>query len=174
MRILCVLLLMFLCVPARAATMCVPDLSTCDSCTEVSSDSTGKWVADCCGVRVSGIAFYALYNLFVTESENNSMMFGGYDLSDFIGKKLSVCFMTEPVVAPYFHLISNYELNGSTCCVYCSSGTGGCVYHDGFSTNAAKICSKAFKPVCAYGKCSETLSCNSSSCGGGFNGGGAD
>ena len=134
--------------------MCVPDLSTCESCSEVSYDNTGKWEADCCGVRVSGVAFYTSYRSGMTNSLDVSLALAPDPSAD--KKAVSVCLMTRPVVAPYFYLVTN----GSSCCIYVDSSMDYTMYHDGYGTVASQNCASAFKPVCALSMCSDILNCD--------------
>ncbi|MDW2958823.1 MAG: hypothetical protein R8M37_03385 [Alphaproteobacteria bacterium] len=162
-------LLFFICLgcgTANAATMCVPDLSTCESCSEVSYDHTGKWEADCCGVRVSGVAFYTSYRSGMTNSLDVSLALAPDPSAD--KKVVSVCLMTRPVVAHYFYLVKN-----RSCCIYFSPGMDFPVYNDGSATVASQNCASAFKPVCALSRCSDILNCDGS-CQGVNMGGGAD
>ena len=54
-KIFCLLCILFSIGVSDAATMCVPDLSTCNSCTDGTYNGI-EWKATCCGVEVSGVA----------------------------------------------------------------------------------------------------------------------
>ena len=132
----CFVFLVMLCVcgVANAATMCVPDLSTCESCTAVATDGI-LWTADCCGVRVSGvqIRFHNIGNSNVSSIDVKSMSFQG---EAYYGHVYTFCMMTQPVFAPYINLV-------------------GCGDSDGVSGD----CASDFIPKCALTYCSDKIEC---------------
>lgn len=102
-RIFCLLCLLTCVGASHAATMCVPDLSTCESCTDYERLLGPYGVllkANCCGVPV--VLVWVGYSS--NETENRS-----FDLSRHIyliykpggGYGLNVCMMVSPFVAPY-------------------------------------------------------------------------
>lgn len=122
------LLFMFLGTSANAATMCAPDLSTCESCTDGTYDG-GYWTAECCGVQVSGVAFDAPSEQLEDKQSQPLREFGLPGASD--GRYIA-CLMLSPIVAKYYHMpvISNR-----------------------WRTSAGQICMENFKPVCALVEC---------------------
>lgn len=127
----CFVFLVMLCVcgVANAATMCVPDLSTCESCTDGTYDGY-SWSANCCGVNVSGIGFWvgnwvASYTQSVPQNISIEQRDEG-------GSGYVACLMTSPFVSDYFHVpILSYTM---------SSIVGG-------------WCSRLFNPKCAIVGC---------------------
>lgn len=138
MWVCCVCVLV--CATANAATMCVPDLSTCESCVPITRGVL--WVADCCGTRVSGV-------------EISSGYFGGRAWSGKASRNLTTdfydlvngdvfetyCIMTAPVFAKYITFVG------------CSSATPA----------LAGNCAENFKPKCALTECDEIITCNNGS-----------
>lgn len=117
-------------VTANAATMCVPDLSTCDSCTDFETRGQLFWSANCCGVPVSGWWIGYGENVRSVDIDtlySDSLRSGtgvmGYNL----------CVMMTPFVAPYAVNVEYTWLSSSWVC-------------DGFI------------PRCAVTYCDETLS----------------
>ena len=103
MRFLFALLLFMVCVPVRAATMCVPDLSTCESCTPVTSadgyNNLHRWKANCCGIEVSGVGGIGLFG-----SGLSALYVGDNDIDmGAVGGSLW-CLMLKPFVAPYINV----------------------------------------------------------------------
>lgn len=133
MRLFIVLFVMFLCAGAHAATMCVPDLSNCTSCTNFSYSGI-KWSANCCGVRVSGIALddVAANNVSVPFEEVEVPIVYGYYVFR------HVCFVLSPFVMSYGYVV-------------------GC---DTMQYTDASLCG-AIVPKCMVEKCSEKAVCNS-------------
>ena len=135
-RIFCLLCLLTCVGASHAATMCVPDLSACESCT----DATYKgitWTATCCGVEVSGIAvgMHAEYEQVVKRSVALT------DDSFIPGNWYCLCVMTSPVLAPYAVAANNYcaESSANTYCAY--------------------RCSWSFSPRCAFAECATEYYC---------------
>ena len=132
MRFFVVLFVMTICTGTHAATMCVPDLSTCTSCTNFSYSGI-QWTANCCGVDVSGIALddVAADNISVSFDE---IRFGspyGYHVFR------HVCFVLWPFVMPYGYVTvcdASYNLDASLC--------------------------GAIVPKCMVEKCSEEVVCD--------------
>lgn len=133
MRFFVVLLGMFVCGVANAATMCVPDLSTCTSCTNFSYSGM-TWSANCCGVDVSGIA------LEDVGANSVSIAFNEVSLPSPNGYYLfrQTCFVLHPFVMPYGYVVG------------CSAGA----YMD------ASLCG-AIVPKCMVEKCPEKVVCDS-------------
>ena len=122
------------CVSAHAATMCVPDLSTCESCDRVSS-SGSQWVADCCGVRVSGIGFFITDNLSLyTQSVPQTIEITISSPASYYGYAYVACLMTSPFVPKFYHVPYQAQY-GSI-----GDGVGG-------------VCSEDFNPKCAISGC---------------------
>ena len=137
MRFLFALLLFMVCVPVHAATMCVPDLSTCESCTPISSGAL--WVADCCGTRVSGVQIKS-------DFQGSASAYSGEASREFVDPYFLVnsdrfetyCIMTAPVFATYINFVG------------CSN----------WVMSAAGDCATDFKPKCALTYCDEIVTCN--------------
>lgn len=125
---------------ANAATMCVPDLSTCESCVPVSA-SGSQWTVNCCGVDVSGIAlFYPLLATRVLRIQSVDLEFADQFPIEF--QNYVACYMTYPFTAPNYYLVSRYfDLDGvSTCSV------------DGYiGIDIAELCMNNFKVDSALG-----------------------
>ncbi len=136
MRFLIVLVGMFVCLGARAATMCMPDLSNCTSCTNFSYSGT-VWSANCCGVDVSGIMIsnHIDYNLgdlqYVSQSFDELGTFGSF------GIFRHTCFILWPFVLPYGYVVK------------CDSA-----YVDSIVSCGAII------PKCMVEKCSDKVVCD--------------
>ncbi len=115
-------------VSANAATMCVPDLSTCESCAAVSYSGT-QWVANCCGVRVSGIGFWL--GDFVRPYTQSVPQSISYEQRE-DGQNYVCCLMTYPFVPDYYHvpILSNTR-----------------------SSIVGDWCSRLFNPRCAIVGC---------------------
>ena len=126
------LLFVLMCGGANAATMCVPDLSTCTSCTNFSYSGM-TWSANCCGVDVSGIALEDI------KSNSVSIAFNEVSLPDPYGYYTyrHTCFMLHPFVMPYGYVVG------------CDSG----LYMD------ASLCG-AIVPKCMFEKCPEKVVCD--------------
>lgn len=131
MRFFVVLFVMTICTGTHAATMCVPDLSTCTSCTNFSYSGI-QWTANCCGVDVSGITLddVAADNISVSFDEIVPSMAGGYLYRH-------VCFVLWPFVMPYGYV-------------------AGC---DTSLYSTASLCG-AIVPKCMVEKCSEEVVCD--------------
>lgn len=83
---------------ANAATMCVPDLSTCDSCSDFKTVGQMFWSANCCGVPVSG--WWIGYNGNIRSVDIETLSAG--DLNASVGGSgYNLCVMMSPFVAPY-------------------------------------------------------------------------
>ena len=122
---------------AHAATMCVPDLTECTSCEPVGYAGP-TWHADCCGVRVSGIALGL--NADVGQYVSLALDYTSDDV-DFGGNWAIVCIMTEPVRSPYAYVAS-----------VCSEN-----YYE--PVKAGQSCSLRFKPKVAFQVTTATLFC---------------
>lgn len=116
-KIFCLLCLLTCVGASHAATMCVPDLSTCESCTdfEVLSgtyDLFGK--ANCCGVPVvllwgSHISSTAMKrSLDVSSLQRVSHATGAMGFN--------VCMMVSPFVAPYVVVMEHGLASGVDAC----------------------------------------------------------
>ena len=92
-----ILLSVLLCGGANAATMCVPDLSACDSCGAVSNNLHTFYV-NCCGVDVMGLGIQN-FNTTACGTSLNDPLFTvrttGY----------CVCIMTWPIMATFAHVV---------------------------------------------------------------------
>lgn len=103
MKFLSVVFLVFLCLSANAATMCVPDLSTCKSCELVTSaawdNDLHRWKKNCCGIEVSGIGGNGRLGYY-----RSVPYVGGIDIDMDEGDTSLWCLMLEPFVAPYIYV----------------------------------------------------------------------
>ena len=134
MKFLVVFLLLLVCGPTRAATMCVPDLSTCESCTDFEDFGMILWSANCCGVPVSGFWLGYSSNERSVDIAKNDLI--GAQL-EYGGMGYNVCVMMSPIVAPYaVNVKHDWILNSSVC--------------------------KSFIPRCAMTYCDETVPKSSS------------
>lgn len=97
MRFLFALLLFMVCVPVHAATMCVPDLSTCTSCSDFTYEGI-EWSANCCGVYVRG--FY-VEDVVDNTTPSHEVMMKDVQLFGSGNNYRAICFMVSPFVAPY-------------------------------------------------------------------------
>ena len=97
MRFLFVSLLMFFCVSVNAATMCVPDLSTCESCRSFVLEGS-KWSAVCCGVETRGYLFFGTRDMLAGDSWRLALR---QPPKNNITSDSYVFVMTYPVVAEY-------------------------------------------------------------------------
>lgn len=131
-RIFCLLCLLTCVGASHAATMCVPDLSTCESCTD-GTYSGYTWSANCCGIPVSGVALpymlAAAVSLTVSldDAEAAAEMIGGSNVA-------ALCVMLKPVVAS----------NGFV---------GNCIGYPPTSLKAAEECARYFIPKCVFSQC---------------------
>ena len=135
------LLVVLFVLPVRAATMCVPDLSTCESCTDGTYDGY-SWSANCCGIPVSGVALPYLQtggsSLTISLDDTEAAARG-------IGSAMAaLCVMLKPVVA------SNGFL-------------GRCIVPPYTSLKAAERCAEHFIPKCVFTQCTlpYIMSCGS-------------
>lgn len=99
-RIFCLLCLLTCIGASHAATMCVPDLSTCESCTDFEVLDEGKivWRANCCGVPVTG--FWGVYHVSGALERSYSMKgLASLSFLDYVGH--NICVMLSPFVASY-------------------------------------------------------------------------
>ena len=129
------LLFMFLGTSANAATMCAPDLSTCESCTDGTYDGI-TWTRNCCGTQVSGIAVGM-------EAKDGQYVKKSVVLTDEVfvpGRWFCLCVMTSPIVAPY-------AVAGNT---YCGINT---------VSDCAVKCAARFSPKCAFTECTDEYYC---------------
>ncbi len=78
-----------------AATMCVPDLSACESCTGVVLEGS-KWFATCCGVETNGYLFAA----GGVEKGSSVHLVSTQPFSS-VAEETYMFVMTYPVVAEY-------------------------------------------------------------------------
>lgn len=146
-RIFCLLCLLTCVGASHAATMCVPDLSTCESCTPVST-SGSQYVVNCCGVDVSGVALFWYGNASVVPSSVSvDSVNAKYRAYLFVA-----CYMVSPFAAPYMHIVS---LNLASCVISSYD------YVD-----IADLCMNSFKIKCALTECVDTVGCSSQSFGG--------
>lgn len=116
-KIFCLLCLLFCIGVSQAATMCVPDLSTCESCTDFevlsgAGNVLGK--ANCCGVPVVLLwgGRHSVYN------ENRSFDLSKYsDVDHSVGAVgFNVCMIVSPFVAPYGVVVGFGVMNGAYGC----------------------------------------------------------
>lgn len=130
--------------------MCVPDLSTCESCTNPEYNSvTSSWSVNCCDTKISGYVF----TIFVNESPTYKSHSIGSSVSS--GHVVYACMMTQPFVAPYMYVDS---LGPDKCTSSAMTGQ-----------NLAKLCANNVQPKCFVTNCREyTTPCLS---GGGHAGG---
>lgn len=127
-----VFLVMFcVCGVANAATMCVPDLSTCESCTGVKSIGQMFWSADCCGVPVSGV--WMPVNGNNKRSVDIAELYLEHIIDGVGGSGYNFCVMLSPFIAPYAVNVKHYWVAGSDIC-------------------------SGFIPRCAVTYCDETVS----------------
>ena len=132
MRFLFAVLLLLTCMPVHAATMCVPDLSTCESCTDFDTIGELFWSANCCGVPVSGIWLAQGNNKRSIDINTLAQQNPNFGTG---GMGYNTCIMLSPFIAPY---AVNVE-----CSVLAYS----------------YICDK-FIPRCAMTSCNETIKCD--------------
>ena len=97
MKFLFAVLLMFFCVSVNAATMCVPDLSTCESCTSFVVEGS-KWSAVCCGVETRGYLFWGTRDMLGGGSWRLALRLPP---KDNVTSDSYLLVMTYPVVAEY-------------------------------------------------------------------------
>lgn len=98
---------------ANAATMCVPDLSTCDSCTDFERRGQFFWSANCCGVPVSG--WWIGYNENVRSVDIETLSTNA--LKPEVGVNgYNLCVMMSPFIAPYAVNVVHSVLGGSYGC----------------------------------------------------------
>lgn len=131
-KIFCLLCLLTCVCASHAATMCVPDLSTCESCTDGTYEGI-TWTATCCGVKVSGVTVVigdaasfvgASYNI---KNDARRELFNTYDKdSQWCG-----CLMLQPVVAEHVTVVGYF---------YTKTDLGYCV----------KRCAEYFNPSRSY------------------------
>lgn len=113
-RIFCLLCLLTCVGASHAATMCVPDLSTCESCTDfeelvgTSSNVLGK--ANCCGVPVVLLWGYYQSASIEKRSFGLSRYEGVYHSVGAMG--FDVCMMVSPFVAPYAVVVGHGSTYG--------------------------------------------------------------
>ena len=121
---------------ANAATMCVPDLSACESCRDFSY-SDAFWTANCCGVFVKGMYFITQG---IAPSVKSAPVERLFPTGTALGAsaEYDVCFMVYPFISEYATIAS----------------CGG-VYL--FSADVSRCAS--FSPKCALTYCSESSGC---------------
>ena len=155
-KIFILLLFVLSCAPSFAATMCVPDFSTCSTCTPVSYSGL-TWTADCCGVRVSGIAFMIPDDSpLVSKVQDFSTLLDELPSSNYSYYYYG-CQMTAPIAAPYVYINS--------------FGMHHCTYSEFGGKKLGEICMNNFQISCAFGACQGELS---QQCGYLDSGGGSD
>jgi len=135
-KIFCLLCLLTCVGASHAATMCVPDLSTCESCTD-GTYSGYTWSANCCGIPVSGVALpYHIISGFsrtvsLDDAEVAAENLGSSNLA-------ALCVMLKPVVAS----------NGFV---------GNCLRYPATLLKAAEECAGFFIPKCVFTQCTSFL-----------------
>ncbi len=144
MKKVSVLLFLLFGMSANAATMCVPDLSTCDSCTG-GAYSGLTWSATCCGVDVAGVVLPTMVSGVLTGSlfrlEESSWL---STLCATSGNTTGVvCVMTKP-----FFVQNGY--------------VPVCVRGADFINEAAQKCAQYFRPKCVFSDCGVPPYCESS------------
>ena len=131
-KIFCLLFLLTCVGASHAATMCVPDLSTCESCTD-GTYSGYTWSANCCGIPVSGVALpYRIISglsrtVSLDDAEAAAQNLGTSDFA-------ALCVMLKPVVAS----------NGFV---------GNCLGYPATLLKAAEECAGFFIPKCVFTQC---------------------
>ncbi len=146
-KIFCLLCLLTCVGASHAATMCVPDLSTCESCTDFEVLDEGKivWRANCCGVPVAG--FWGVRHVSDALKRSSSMEeLAGLNLMESVG--YNICVMLSPFVASYGVIVG---------------------WSGGVDVSRAYSCD-GFIPRCAFTYCDEVVARP----GGGVLSGGAD
>lgn len=113
-KIFCLLCLLTCVGASHAATMCVPDLSTCDSCTdlEVFSDTLGK--ANCCGVSV--VLLWGRYGFSIVMNRSSDVYILGKVSHETGAMGFDVCMMVAPFVAPYAVVVGYGLASGVNAC----------------------------------------------------------
>lgn len=146
-KIFCLLYLLTCVGASHAATMCVPDLSTCESCAPVST-SGSQYVVNCCGVDVSGVAlfWYAPTSVVPSSVSVDSV---NVTYRDYL---FVACYMVSPFAAPYMHIVS---LNLASCVISAYK-----------NVDIADLCMNSFKIKCALTECVDSVGCSSQSLGG--------
>lgn len=130
-----VLFFLALCIgsSANAATMCTPDLSTCESCTD-GTYSGVSWTATCCGVTVSGIGVN-IGAKFGISGYCAHFSYPATNFSEANNEGACTCIMQKPVVATYWPIIYY-----------------GTLYDSGLSYDScAQACADKFFPAAAFG-----------------------
>ena len=145
-KIFCLLFLLTCVGASHAATMCVPDLSTCESCTD-GTYSGYTWSANCCGIPVSGVALpYRPTSAFSrTISLDDAEAAAEIVSADGLA---ALCVMLKPVVAS----------NGFV---------GNCLWSAFTSLKAAEGCAGFFIPKCVFTQCTSPYIITCGSGGGG-------
>ena len=134
-KIFCLLCILFSIGVSDAATMCVPDLSTCNSCVSVTFSGT-QWVADCCGVSVSGIGFFIADNYYsYTQSVPQTINIAVSNPANYLGYAYVACLMTSPVVPKFYHVPFLVQ------------------YGSEAFDDVGEVCSYNFNPKCAISGC---------------------
>lgn len=141
-RIFCLLCLLTCVGASHAATMCVPDLSTCESCTD-GTYSGYTWSANCCGIPVSGVALpyrpidALSRTISLDDAEAAAQIIGGSDL-------VTLCVMLKPVVASNGFVVR-------------------CLGPFPTLLTAAEECARYFIPKCVFSQCTSpyVLNCGS-------------
>ena len=131
-----VLFFLALCIgsSANAATMCTPDLSTCESCTD-GTYSGVSWTATCCGVTVSGIGVNIGSNAGLLSCAHFS--YPTTNFSEAYNHGACTCIMQKPVVATYWPIIYYGTISG---------------VNIGLSYDScAQACADEFFPAAAFG-----------------------
>lgn len=119
-KTLCLLFVLFCVGGVHAATMCVPDLSTCTSCTDASYQGI-TWTANCCGVKVSGVTMLVIGGSWVGASYNikndaRLELFNAYGTTSYTS--WCGCLMLKPVVAEHVTVVGyNYDHTDLGYCV---------------------------------------------------------
>lgn len=120
----------------NAATMCVPDLSTCESCSDFTYEGM-KWSANCCGVQVHGIVFAGYFSTH-SVPKSTRLQDVNVENTDVVG--VTYCLITSPFIAQY--AVTSY-------CTIIGS--------EGFRANSYTCA--WFHPSCAVGYCDGTFKC---------------
>ncbi len=116
-KIFCLLCLLTCVGASHAATMCVPDLSTCESCTDFEElvytvGLVGK--ANCCGISV--VLLWGKYGYATVMDRSLNVPSFGSVSHGLEGMGFDVCMMVSPFVAPYAVVVGHGFASGVSAC----------------------------------------------------------
>ena len=107
--------------PAYAATMCVPDLSSCESCGALGSNGP-IWYADCCGTNIVGSV-----GIISTVGSGRDKIYTFSDLDDqmhvdsYMAARC-VCFILSPARSiSVYSLDADIDYNYTVCATKCAA-----------------------------------------------------